>query len=422
MSIERLNLFESKKEFFLFLLALLLLFCINTSLEYKHYQELKSSKYFTTTATVLNQYPKISKNKKRYYVLRLKAGNFSFITTSYEDIKDLRRRDIRVGIITNKIQFLDYLRGFYAPSYDIELLEYKRSLKDRIIDFVKNQHSDSKLKELFSALFVAEPISKDLRSDITNLGVNHLVAISGYHLGFLYALLFAIFAIIYRFFQDRYFPYRNRRLDLGVIILILLFLYSYLLDFTPSIIRSFAMMIFGFFLYIRHIKIFSFEVLFVSVAFLIALKPQLLFSVGFWFSVSGIFYIYLFLHYYKSLKAYQVALLLNFWVFLVMIPITHFIFYNFSYYQLLSPFLSLLFTLFYPVELLLHFLGIGGVMDTMLEKLLRVDQNFIELKSGLWFLILYITLSLLAIYKRWAFWTLPILSAVFVLFSIKTSI
>jgi competence protein ComEC len=161
------------------------------------------------------------------------------------------------------------------------------------------------------------------------------------------------------------------------------------------------MMAFGFLLYVRHIKIFSFEVLAVVVLFLIAIDPSLLFSVGFWFSVSGIYYIYLFIHHFSDLNKWLILLLINIWVFVLMAPVVHFIFPNFTIYQLFSPILSLAFAIFYPVELVLHLVGYGGVFDGLLLKLFEIDPNFIEIKTPLWFLISYVVLSLLAILNKW---------------------
>jgi competence protein ComEC len=416
MALERLDLFDNRKEIAFFGLFIAFIFAINLFFKYQTYQNLTSSKFNNTKATILNQYQKVSKKGKPYYVLRLKSDDgYKFITTNYEDIRDLKNRSVRVGIITDKISFLDFLKGFYAPTFDIELLEYQDSIREKVATFIKEQHKDKLMGELFSALFLATPISKDLREKISIFGVSHLVAISGYHLGFLYGVLMVVLAFFYKFFQDRYFPYRNRVFDLSIIIISLLFLYAYFLDFTPSILRSFTMMAFGFLLYVRHIKIFSFEVLAVVVLFLIALDPSLCFSVGFWFSVSGIYYIYLFIHHFSDLNRWLILVLINIWVFTLMAPIVHYIFANFSFWQLLSPVLSLAFAIFYPVELLLHIAGVGGIFDGLLLKMFEIDVDFIEIKTPLWFLISYIVLSLLAIFNRWVLALLVLASLVFYL-------
>ncbi len=393
------SLFEKKSEVFLFLLALMMLFAANLFWQYKSYETLHSQKFFHTQATVINQYQKTSKRGKIYHVLKCKSEEgYTFITTNYEDIKELKGRKIRIGVITDRVSFLDFLKSFYAPSFEIELLDYQPSLKSTLQDAITSQHQNPMMQELFSALFLATPISKALRDKVSMLGISHLIAISGYHLSFLFGLIYLILVKPYAWVQDRYFPYRNRRFDLSIGIIMILFWYVWLLDFTPSLIRSFVMMAFAFFLFHRNVRILSFEVLGVAVLFILAIKPTLLFSIGFWFFVSGIFYIYLFLHYFKEWNKWWIFIMINVWVYLAMIPIVHTIFPAFSFYQFFSPLLSMLFGIFYPLEMLLHLMGMGDLFDGALEKLFQLQGEIYTLKTPLWYLALYIFASFLAIF------------------------
>jgi len=395
-----LNLFNSKKEITIFLFFAIFIFSISLFIKYSQYQEVSKNKFLHLDATVINQYTKFSKKGKPYHVLKLKSDNgYQFITTNYGDLKDLKNRYVRVGIITDKISSLNFLKGFYAPSYNLELMDYEESIREKIFDFISYQHESFLAKELFLAIFMAEPISKELREKVSMWGISHLIAISGYHLSFLFLILYFIFSKIYLFFQDRYFPYRNSKFDLSIFIFILLLGYLYLLDFTPSLIRSFVMLSFGFLLFHRNIKIVSFEVLFVSVVLILSIKPEFLFSIGFWFSVSGIFYIYLFLRYFSHLPSWAIFILINFWVYLLMLPIIHYIFPSFSFYQLFSPFISMLFAIFYPLEIVLHLLGFGGLLDNLLENFFGMEGEIYMIQTPLWFLIIYLFLSLFAIFE-----------------------
>ncbi len=399
-SLLKLDLFDSKKEVFLFTLLMLLVFSYNTYQKYQLYKEVTNSKFYRTDAVVLKHYQK-TKNDKTYHVLKIKSDDgYSFYTTNYEDLKDLSGRNISIGFITDKIDFKSFLSSFYAPSYDIRLFEKEDSFREKINSFFTNQHQNLKTKELFSALFLAYPISKSLRDDVSNLGISHLIAISGFHLGVLFSILYFLFRYVYIFFQDRYFPYRNRKFDLSLLILSLLFVYIALIGFVPSVVRSFVMIAFSFFLYHRHFKVISFEVLFVAVLFIVALIPEFLFSIGFWFSVSGVFYIYLFLHHFSYLKNWQIFLLLNFWVYVAMLPIVHFIFPNFSFFQLFSPFLTMVFSIFYPIEMLLHLVGLGDLLDSLIVKLFSFKSEILEIKTPIWFLVSYILVSIFAIFHQ----------------------
>ncbi|RUM65754.1 MAG: ComEC/Rec2 family competence protein [Sulfurospirillum sp.] len=406
---EKLDLFRSKKEMLLFTLFMLLLFAGHLLLRYHYFQQFHEHKFFHTGATVLNHYQKRKPSGKIYQVLKLRSDNGAvFYTTNYEDLINLKGRRVRLGIITDKITFTEYLRTFYVPSYDIRIFEKERGIKSWLHEKIVGQHESNTTAELFSALFLGEPIGKPLRRDVSKLGISHLIAISGFHLGVLFAILYFLFRYPYYQLQNRYFPYRNMRFDLTMVILAILFAYLWMLDFIPSLLRSFVMLAYGFFLFHRHFKILSFEVLFVTVVTILVIFPSFLFSIGFWFSVAGVFYIYLFLHHFSHLKAWQIVILLNIWVYLLMIPVVHYFFTTFSWYQLCSPLLSILFVIFYPLEMLLHLIGQGDLLDGMLLKLLHLRAQIYHFQTPLWYLVLYIFLSLVAVRYRLVAIALPL--------------
>ncbi len=386
---------------------MVMLFAIHIYLRYSSYLDFHQNKFFHTTAVVLNHYQKQKKNGKLYHVLKLKSDNGAvFYTTNYEDIIDLNGRKIRLGIITDKVDFWNYLHTFYVPSYDIRIDEKGDSIKDDIAAFIQKQHEQNMTKELFLALFLAKPISKPLRAAVSKLGISHLIAISGFHLGVLFGLLYFLFRYPYHFLQNRYFPYRNMQFDLTMFIFVILASYLYMLDFIPSLLRSFVMLVYGFLLFHRHFKILSFEVLFVTIVTILVLFPSFIFSIGFWFSVAGVFYIYLFLEYFSHLKNWQIVILLNIWVFLLMIPIVHRFFDTFTFHQLYSPLLSIGFGIFYPVEMFLHLIGQGDLLDGWIIKLLNQNICVYHFKTPLWYLMTYLLISLGAVYEKHLIWIL----------------
>ena len=179
----------------------------------------------------------------------------------------------------------------------------------------------------------------------------------------------------------------------------ILFLYLYFLGFIPSLVRSYVIMVLLFILYNRFVKILSFEVLFVTVILIISFIPNFIFSIGFWFSVSGVFYIYLFLIYFKHLKPWKLAIFLNLWVFVMMIPIVHLFFDKITWLQLLSPPLSIAFIVFYPLELFLHMIGYGGVLDSIVLALLEQNPMIYHVETPIWFFLLFVIGSLYFAWK-----------------------
>lgn len=391
-------LFSSKRDLSLFLLICLLVLSFNIFEKYQVYNELKQYKTKKIQVTVINQYLK-TKNSKTYTVFKLRSKDgYEFYTTSKKDLQDLNGYQITLKILTKNLNFIDLFKGFYTYSYDIQIYE-KSSINQSISSKITSQHDNHLTKELFNALFLAKPISKDLRAKVSNYGISHLIAISGFHLGVLFGILYFILAYPYRFFQDRYFPYRNRKFDLSIIVMAILFLYLYFLGFVPSLVRSYVMMLLLFILYDRFVKILSFEVLFVTVLLIISFIPSFIFSIGFWFSVLGVFYIYMFLIYFKHLKPWKMALLLNLWVFVMMIPVVHLFFDKFTWLQLLSPPLSIAFVVFYPLELFLHMIGQGGLLDSYIVTLFEQNPTVYYMTTPIWFFVLFMSGSLYFVWK-----------------------
>ena len=66
------------------------------------------------------------------------------------------------------------------------------------------------------------------------------------------------------------------------------------------------MLIIGFILHDRGFKIISMQTLFLTMAILIAFFPRLAFSIGFYLSIFGVFYIFLFLLHYENFTDFWV--------------------------------------------------------------------------------------------------------------------
>jgi len=401
---EALSLFTQNKErkWFFFIISILFLF--NLLLHYLDFKHFTKHEVFSTKATVINIYP-----KEKYDVLKLQAKDFTFFTSSV-DSSNIKRFDlITLFIVSKDINFYSYLKGFYAKTFNIQKLEKDISKKELIYNTIDSQHKSQEISSLYSALFIATPLHTKIREFSTKLGISHLIAISGFHLGVLSFTLYFLIHLIYSKIHQRTFPYRNKKFDIMCIIVVILFSYLLFIGSPPSLLRAFLMFIFALFLLRNNIKVISFETLFIISIMIIALFPKLLFSLSLWFSISGVFYIFLFIKYFKDMNKYIQFFFFNFWIYFAMNPITHYFFGTLSKEQLISPLLTILFTLFYPITLLLHIFNEGSIFDSSLLYMIHLGIDSIDVFTPLWLFVSYIFLSLVSVIHKKVFISLNVM-------------
>ena len=416
MLLERVILFN-KKDFLSFLLLCAFILSYSLLIDFQKYKNLTRFDSADVDARVLKQYTK-TKKSKTYQILKLKTDDgVTFYISAKKSFPDVRGQKLKLEIWAGKITFRDYLTSFYAYSR-VEKINSLPTLKQKLNALIASEHTNQKITNIYQALYSAAPLSKELQTSFSFLGVSHLLAISGFHLGVLSGLLFFLLRTPYSFFQNRYFPYRNSKSDLFITVATLLLLYLLFLDSPPSLLRAYTMLIIGFTLYDRGIKIISMQTLLLTVMLLLSFSPKLFFALGFWLSVSGVFYIFLFLIHFKHLSKLWQFVLIPFWVYLLMLPFSLVIFGSFSIYHPLSIIWTTLFTLFYPLSIFLHLIGFGDLFDGMLESLISLNQNKTAIQlSNIW-LILHIILSLITIFLKRIMWILLFMNLSLLIYAI----
>lgn len=420
---------DSLKEWIVALCALLVIFFVNVGLQYSHYTHYYESHTEPKEiyGRVIAQYTKSSPKGTSYEVLKIQTQDgASIYTTSKEDIKDLQHSFVRLWGKSAKCGFWQYLRSCYFFSFSISV-ESKKDYRDSLREFILSQHTDSLMGELYKTLYIADFLPKPLRDVANTLGIAHVIAISGFHLG----ILSLGFGILLHFLYKRvhrFFPYRNRFYDVGAIVVVLLFGYLVLLDFSASFLRAWVMAFIGFFLAFMGVRILQFRFLVFIGLVCIAFFPRLLFSVGFFLSFFGVFYIYLFMHHCKELgnlarrdyvakskdslvcayfsrhfwahKFYVLVLLPVFFnavIFVNMLILVHFFFPYFSVYTIASIPITIGFTLFFPASIIAHCLSVGNAFDDFLVWLFSLDLQAVEVFSSAPIFFGYLVLSILAI-------------------------
>lgn len=399
MQLERVSLFTSKRDFLIFSFLCSIVLCYSLLIEYQNYKDLTRFKTAIVDAKIIKQYQK-TKNKKSYQVLKLKSKRgFSFYTSTTKYLPNLVGNFLRLRIWAEKKSFYEYLSYFYSYS-QILSISLAPSLKQELNHSIKESHFDGDMIRIYQALYTASPLSRKLQNSFSSLGISHLFALSGFHLGVLSTILFFILKYPYKFLQNRYFPYRNSKRDLFIAVSSVLLLYLLFLDSPASLLRAFTMLTVGFILYDRGIKIISMQTLLLTIILLLSFFPKLFFSFGFWLSITGVFYIFLFLINFKHLSKIWQFILVPFWVYLLMLPFSLTLFSNFSIYHPLSIIWTSLFSIFYPLSILLHLLGFGDIFDNILKSFIALADNHITIHLAYKYLIIHIVLSLLSLWKK----------------------
>ena len=397
------NLQISKNSLF-FTLFLLFVFMINILFNYLSYKELKKEYIFETKAEVLNIYP-----KEKFDVIKLKGDGFEFFASFSKD-ENIKKLDfLNVVFDTRNITFYTYLKGFFTKILYFERGEKNNSVKEKIIKNIEENHDDFMIRELFNALFLAIPVSSQLRDIITAYGIAHVVALSGFHIVVLSFVIYWILYFPYSFLQNRYFPYRNRRFDILLITMAILFYYLLLTDIVPSLLRAFVLFSLGLYLLRSNIKVITYLTLFYTFLIVIALFPQYIFNIGFWFSIFAVFYIYLFIQYFKNGNKILLYIFFNIWMFLIFNPIVHFFFAQTAIEQFYSIPITIFFTIFYPLEIVAHIFDFSIYFDKFLKIFLENKIYVYEVFTPLYFFILYILFSFFSIWSKKSFFILNIL-------------
>lgn len=401
----RISLFNQKSERVVFYSLLLFVFILHLSYRYALFLDFKEEEFLSCTAKVNNVY-----KKDDYNILKLKTEDFTFFTSVNKNLNVNKNDRIQTIIYTNKVSFIDFLKGFYSKN----ILAIKiNTFHNGLYNFVKEQHKNEKLTMFYQALFFGSALDKEFRAFFTNYGLSHLIAISGFHLSVLSFCLYFLLSLVYSPFHQKYLLYRNKKFDILFLICFLLFLYVWFLDFLPSVLRAFIMLVWGLYLLRNNINVLSFETLLVTLLLILSMFPSYLFSYSLWFSIIGVFYIFLYIQYFKNMNKYISLLLFNFWIFAVFNPIIHTFFYNTSYEQFLSPFITLLFTLFYPLVLFLHVINQGDIFDGLLNTWFNTQVYNVDVSFSIIFLCGYVFLSLWSIFNRFAFYGLNVIMILF---------
>jgi competence protein ComEC len=400
--------FERHGEFVLFGVVALLIVSVRLGWEWHRYRTFVATPLYYTHARIDAIYtPRdAADSSRRILKLHSDRGRVWYTSVYRRDLQPRQRLYLQL-LPSERIGFWEYMGGAYIKSRIKRILPPEETLRSRLAAWIERQHASPLMGAWYRGIFLGETLPSQLRRAVSGLGISHLVALSGFHLGIIWGVLYGVLLVLYRPIQQRRFPHRHALVDVGGVVLIVLLGYVWLSGAPPSLIRAFAMVLTGWIMMLLGIELVSFTLLAAVALVLIALIPSLLVSLGFWLSIAGVFYIFLVLRACQHANTYLVTLVcIPVAIFVLMQPIAHAFFGMTTPWQFVSPVLSILFVPYYPVAFVLHALGAGDWLDDPLRWLLSLPDAGSSIVLPQWALVGYILLSLAAVWSRRAWYLL----------------
>ncbi len=294
----------------------------------------------------------------------------------------------------NKIYYLMQAQDIKIINTNVNVL-YK--LKNLLIQKISNME----YKEYYYAFILGEKyyIDQDVWQSYQKSGVTHLFAISGMHI----ALFIGLISKLCSFFKINS-TFKN------ITIFSFLSFYLVLTDFAASILRAGVFFVFRWLNKSFNINLPNIKVLCFTVILLLFLNPNLLFNLGFLYSVLATFSLILGTSKHKNqnyfLNIIKTSLIIN----IVSLPLTLYNFYEINIFSFLFNclFIPLVTFIIYPLILINFILPIFSfscafgllIMEKLADLCAQLSLNIVIPKINILFIIIYyLSLFVLWYYK-----------------------
>lgn len=166
---------------------------------------------------------------------------------------------------------------------DFSLNAHAGKWRIKIVSALDQSGFDNKHLELIQALILGQKqaINRETYNEFAEVGVVHILAVSGLHVGIVFLILNFLFSPLLRFKYGRAFKV--------VLTILVLWGFAALAGFSPSVMRAVTMFSFLALGQMFRRKTNSINMLCLSAMVLLIYRPQLLFEVGFQLSYAAVF-------------------------------------------------------------------------------------------------------------------------------------
>lgn len=252
--------------------------------------------------------------------------------------------------IFNAFNYQKYLLSqkinYIVKASKITITNKNKPLQYKIKSNIENHIKKYKSYNYLNAFILGnnKEIDENTMKSYQDNGINHLFAISGMHITILSTIILFILNKISK----------NKKINFIVIFLFLMF-YTFLTNFTPSVVRATSMFIIINIKKQLNLKIKTMYILILICALYLLYNPYMIYHIGFLFSFIITFFLILFQELINKSKTYITkTFTISFIAFLASIPI---LINNFFSINIMSPIINMAFVplislIIYPLSLI----------------------------------------------------------------------
>ena len=308
---------------FIALIRVVLMYCSYSNYKYEEHKTItgkivyiNESKDKTTMDILCNKKIRITVYKKVDYQLGDTILIDGVIATPFNNTIP-NTFDYKKYLLTKKIQYI-------SISPKITLIKKNNNIIYIFKNYIKNRIKKYKSYNYLSAFILGDKsqIGSNTKENYKHIGISHLFAVSGMHIG------------IFMFFLNFISKKSIKTILIFIVFVILLFL----TDYSESLLRCFVFMILNYFNKSFKLKLRSETLIILTTSLLLIYNPFFIYSVGFMFSIVITFFIVISKDKVKGkyiAKLFKISLV----CFFSSVPIIAYYFYSVN---LISPFINVL--------------------------------------------------------------------------------
>ena len=270
----------------------------------------------------------------------------------------------------NSFNYKKYLfnkHEFYIfKAKTIKILETSNNLFYMIKNHINKKINLTKSTRGYLKAFVLgdnKEIDKNIYEAYQSIGISHLFAISGMHVGLLTSILLFILSKI-----------KTNTILKYIIVFIFLYFYIFLTGFSPSVLRVSIFFILSSLNKLLKLYVKPVNILILTISIILISDPFIIYNIGFLYSAIISFYLIVFSDLINKRKNYFTKLFVTSSIaFVASIPITLYNFYSLNYLSILYNliFVPLISIIIFPLSLLTFILS-------PLEPLLNILIDILE--------------------------------------------